>query len=146
MGLLAFLRWKVGARRPRWQLLRRARAWHFALLPAVVAAQVVLSLLDFLHLPDILTKYFGGLNQHFGVALLTVVVAVLVLEELLFRGGGPERGRAGGLCSRGGAQHGGRAVGRARGIAAIELGKNSFYPTIFLKPLATAYSTSIFCL
>lgn len=87
VGLLAFLRWKAGARWPRWQLLGQARIWHFALLPAVVvAAQVVLSLLDFLHLPDILTKDFGNLNQYFGVALLTRVMAMPVLEELLFRG------------------------------------------------------------
>ena len=86
-GLLAFLRWKAGARWQPWPLWGQARAWHFALLPLVaLAAQQVLSPLDFLHMPDSVGKSFVELSQHIGAALLLGVVAAPVLEELLFRG------------------------------------------------------------
>lgn len=87
LSLLVFLRWKAGARWQPWQLLGRARAWHFAVLPlVVVAAQHVLSLLDFLHLSNSMGKTFADLSQNIGVALLAGAVAAPVLEELLFRG------------------------------------------------------------
>ena len=87
VGLLAFLRWKAGARWQPWPLWGQARAWHFAVLPVVVvAAQQVLSLLEFLHLPNSQDKNFTELSRNLGVALLVGAVAVPLLEELLFRG------------------------------------------------------------
>lgn len=87
LALLLFLRWKAGARWQPWQWAGQARAGHFALLPVVVvAAQLVVSPLDFLHLPNLMAKNFTELSQHISVALLTGAVAVPVLEELLFRG------------------------------------------------------------
>lgn len=87
VGLLAFLRWKAGARWQPWRLWGQARAWHFAVLPVVVvAAQQVLSLLEFLHLPNSKDENFIELSRNLGVALLVGAVAVPLLEELLFRG------------------------------------------------------------
>ncbi|MDQ2793341.1 MAG: hypothetical protein M3Y12_04950 [Bacteroidota bacterium] len=90
VGLLLLLRWKAGARwqpwQP-WQLAGQARAWHLAPLPlVVVAAQLVLSPLEFLHLTNSMGKRFEDLSHHIGVALLMGGVAVPILEELLFRG------------------------------------------------------------
>lgn len=87
VGLLLFLRWKAGARWQPWPLVGQARSWHLAVLPLVaVAAQLVLSPLAFLHLPDSMGKNFEELSHHLGVALLTGGLAVPILEELLFRG------------------------------------------------------------
>ena len=86
-ALLVFLRWKAKARWQPWQLLGQARPWHFAVLPAVVvAAQLVLSLLHYLHLPDSMGAKFQELSHSLVVALLLGAVAAPVLEELLFRG------------------------------------------------------------
>lgn len=87
VALLLFLRWKAGLRWQPWQLVGQARAWHFAVLPVVVLASLqVRSLVEFLQLPDSMTKDFEELSRHIGVALLTLAVAAPVLEELLFRG------------------------------------------------------------
>jgi membrane protease YdiL (CAAX protease family) len=87
VGLLLFLRWKAGSRWQPWQLAGQARAWHLALLPVVVvAAQLVLSLLDFLHLPNSMEKNFERFSHSIGVALLVGGLLVPILEELLFRG------------------------------------------------------------
>ncbi|HEX8330308.1 MAG TPA: CPBP family intramembrane glutamic endopeptidase [Hymenobacter sp.] len=87
VALLAFLRWKAGTRRQSWEFLGQARAWHFAALPAVVVAgQLLLSLLHYLHLPDTTGAKFQELSNSLVAALLLGAVAAPVLEELLFRG------------------------------------------------------------
>lgn len=87
VALLAFLRWKAGARWQPWQLWGQARPWHFALLPVVVvAAELVLSLLHFMHLPDSMGAKFEELSHSLVMALVLGAVAAPVLEELLFRG------------------------------------------------------------
>lgn len=86
-ALLAFLRWKAGARWQPWQLLGQARPWLLVALPAVVVANIlVLSLLSFLHLPNTAGSLFEEVSRTPAVALLLGAGAAAVLEELLFRG------------------------------------------------------------
>jgi membrane protease YdiL (CAAX protease family) len=86
-GLLVFLRWKAGKRWQPLQLMGQENLWLYGALPVLVlAVQMVLSVLDFLHLPNWVETDFQKLMQNPLAAAFFIVVAAPVLEELLFRG------------------------------------------------------------
>ncbi|AMJ65258.1 CPBP family intramembrane glutamic endopeptidase [Hymenobacter sp. PAMC 26628] len=87
LALLGVLRWRAGK---RWLPLRpqgQAPPGLYAVLPALVLASiVVLSLLDFLHLPNWAHGAFQKMMKNPASALVGMAVAAPVLEEMLCRG------------------------------------------------------------
>lgn len=87
LALLGFLRWRAGKRWLPLQLKGQARLGLYVALPVLVLAMaVVLSLLNFLHLPNWADSIFQKMMKNPASALVTVAVAAPVLEEALFRG------------------------------------------------------------
>lgn len=87
LALLGFLRWRAGKRWLPLQLKGQARPGLYVALPVLVlAVAVVLSLLNFLHLPNWADSIFQKMMKNPVSALVTVAVAAPVLEEALFRG------------------------------------------------------------
>ncbi|MCC2547780.1 hypothetical protein LJY25_15110 [Hymenobacter sp. BT175] len=86
VALLYFLRRKVGRRWLPVQLLRREQGWLYAALPILAVATVlVLSPLDYLHLPNWGEKSFKELMPAPAGGFLFMCLGALVLEELLWR-------------------------------------------------------------
>lgn len=91
VGILLTIWWLRRRAGPRWlglTLWGPAERWQpYALLPVVVVAQVLLlSTLDFLHLPNWNTAQFQELAAHPLLAIGLGCVLAPICEELLFRG------------------------------------------------------------
>lgn len=85
--LLVFLRWKAGARWQPLQLKGREQLWLYAVLPLfVLALATVLSLLNYLHLPNTIKETLQKTTQTPQLAASILVVVGPLFEELLFRG------------------------------------------------------------
>jgi len=87
-GLLGFLRWKQGARWPGINLHGRVPGWLLLALPVLVlSADMVLTLVQFLHLPKFSSdETYRELVKMPVVGFLMLCVVAPVLEELLLRG------------------------------------------------------------
>ncbi|GAB3237211.1 hypothetical protein GCM10027346_28500 [Hymenobacter seoulensis] len=87
VALLGFMRWKAGKRWNPVQFTGQEKGWLYALLPLLVPALVmVLSVVQLLGLPDWQQRFFEELVHEPVAAFLVGVVAVPILEEVLFRG------------------------------------------------------------
>ncbi|WP_460621728.1 lysostaphin resistance A-like protein [Hymenobacter tenuis] len=87
VALLGFMRWKAGKRWNPVQFTGQEQGWLYALLPLLVPALVmVLSVVQLLGLPDWQQRFFEELVHEPVAAFLVGVVAVPILEEVLFRG------------------------------------------------------------
>ena len=87
VALLGFLRWKAGPRWVRLQLTGQEQVWVYAVLPVMVASlAIVLSMQQFLHLPNWTSKTLDKATEEPALAIVTVVLLAPVFEELLFRG------------------------------------------------------------
>ena len=87
LALFSFLRWKNGKQRLALHLAAPQPLWLYTTLPLLVVAEVlVLTLLQYLHLPNWSESFFKELIREPVSALFTGVILAPVLEELLFRG------------------------------------------------------------
>jgi membrane protease YdiL (CAAX protease family) len=87
IALIAFLWWKAGIRRPTLQLRGREILWLYLVLPVLVLTQnVVVSLIQYLHLPNWVEANIERLMQQPVLGFLMLCVVAPVLEETLFRG------------------------------------------------------------
>ena len=85
--LLVFLRWKAGPRAQPLRMKGKEQLWLYIALPVLVVTHgVVLSPLEFLHLPNWMSGTFKNLMDTPILAFGVIVVGAPVLEELLFRG------------------------------------------------------------
>jgi membrane protease YdiL (CAAX protease family) len=86
-ALLLFLRWKAGVRWRPLQLKGHEQVWLYAALPILVLAlSVVLSLLQYLHLPNWAGRFFRQSGQTPQLAFIIIVLTGPVFEELVVRG------------------------------------------------------------
>lgn len=86
-ALLLILRWKAGVRWRPLQLQGHEQVWLYAALPVlVVALSTVLSLLRYLHLPNMASQFFKQSGQLPKLAFVVVVLTGPVFEELVVRG------------------------------------------------------------
>jgi membrane protease YdiL (CAAX protease family) len=86
-ALIFFLLWKVGSRRPTLQLRGHELPWLYIVLPVLVIAQlIVLSPIQYLHLPNWAESNIQQLMERPVLAFFMLCVVAPVLEETIFRG------------------------------------------------------------
>ncbi|SDX67670.1 CPBP family intramembrane glutamic endopeptidase [Hymenobacter psychrophilus] len=87
LALLGFLYWRYGRRMLPLQVRGQAPGWLYAALPLLAAATImVLSLQEFLELPNWFQTSFERMARQPAAAMLFGGIAIPVLEEVLFRG------------------------------------------------------------
>ncbi|MCA8829786.1 CPBP family intramembrane glutamic endopeptidase [Hymenobacter pini] len=87
-GVLGFMRWKQGLRWPGINLHGRVPGWLLLALPVLVlSADMVLTLIQFLHLPKFSSgETYRELMKVPVIGFLMLCIVAPVLEELLLRG------------------------------------------------------------